>query len=115
VKHQFLVTLLLMALVLALASTAAGSTTWYVNGVSGSDSNNCMSSLTACETIVHAISLAASGDSVLVAAATYKENLTIGVNLKVIGSGATRRLLMAEPSTPWSRLPIPARMSSFQR
>ncbi len=34
--------LLLMALFLTLASSALASTTWYVNGVSGSDSNNCL-------------------------------------------------------------------------
>jgi hypothetical protein len=59
-----------------------------VNGVGGSDSNDCRSSLTACKTIGHAISLAASGDSINVAAATYVEDLTIGISLNVIGSGA---------------------------
>jgi hypothetical protein len=49
--------LLLMAMFLAIASTALASTTWYVNGVSGSDNNNCMSSQIACKTIGHAISL----------------------------------------------------------
>jgi hypothetical protein len=43
---------------------------------------------TACKTIKHAISLASSGDTIMVAAATYTENLTIGISLKVIGSGA---------------------------
>jgi hypothetical protein len=80
--------LLLMALFLAIASTALASTTWYVNGVSGSDSNNCISALTACKTIGHAISLVSSGDSIMVAAATYAENLTIGVSLRIVGSGA---------------------------
>src|SRR5437660_1227825 len=82
-----------MALVLTLASTVAASTTWYVNGVSGSDSNNCMSSLAACKTIGHAISLASSGDSIMVAAATYTENLTIAVNLRIIGSGASTTIV----------------------
>jgi hypothetical protein len=58
----------------AAVPAALASTTWYVNGVSGSDSNNCMSALTACKTIGHAISLASSG-AIKVAAATYKENL----------------------------------------
>jgi len=80
--------LLLMAMFLAIASTALASTTWYVNGVSGSDNNNCMSSQIACKTIGHAISLASSGDSIMVAAATYTENLTIGFSLTVVGSGA---------------------------
>ncbi|HKU27723.1 MAG TPA: choice-of-anchor Q domain-containing protein [Candidatus Sulfotelmatobacter sp.] len=77
-----------IALLLALAPLVS-ATTRYVNGVNGSDSNNCLSITTACKTIGHAISLAASGDTVLIAAATYTENLTIGKSLKLIGSGAS--------------------------
>lgn len=66
--------LLVLALFSALAPVAFASTTWYVNGVSGSDSNPCKSLTTACKTIGHAISLAASGDSIMVAGATYTEN-----------------------------------------
>ena len=69
------------------------STTWYVNGVSGSDSNNCKSPTSACKTIKHAISLSSSGDSIMVAAATYKENLTISKSLNVIGSGASTTIV----------------------
>ncbi|HET9306109.1 MAG TPA: hypothetical protein VFO46_08800 [Candidatus Sulfotelmatobacter sp.] len=73
----------------ALATPGLASTTWYVNGVSGSDSNNCMSSLAACKTIGRAISLAASDDSINVAAATYTERLAIGFSLIILGSGPT--------------------------
>src|SRR5579885_3235568 len=64
----------------------APAATWYVNGRTGRDSNNCTSATTACRTIGHAISLASSGDSISVAAGTYTENLTINVNLKLIGA-----------------------------
>jgi hypothetical protein len=87
------ISLLLTALFLALAPTALASNTWYVNGVSGNNSNNCQTPQTACKTIGHAISLAASGDSIIVAAATYTENLTIGFSLKVIGSGASTTII----------------------
>jgi hypothetical protein len=83
----------LVALFLALAPTALASSNWYVDGVHGSDSNNCKSPQTACKTIGHAISLASSGDSIVVAAAIYTENLTIGINLKVIGSGAATTII----------------------
>src|SRR5215468_5047198 len=86
---QKLTTTLLLALCVPIAS----ATTWYVNGVSGSNSNTCTSPTTACKTIKHAISLAASGDSIIVAAATYTENLTIGISLKVIGSGAATTII----------------------
>lgn len=77
----------------ALVSTAQASTTWYVNGVSGSNSNECKSPTTACKTIGHTILLSVSGDSIIVAAATYRENLTISKSLKVIGSGARTTII----------------------
>jgi hypothetical protein len=86
-------TLLLMALCLAMGLTASASTTRYVNGVTGRDSNNCLSPTTACKTIGHAISLSLSGDSIVVAAATYTENLTIGLSLKILGSGSTTTII----------------------
>src|SRR5262249_28072946 len=73
--------------------TAPDSTRWYVDGVNGNDSNDCMSPTTACRTIGHAISLVASGDSIKVAAATYRENLTVGVSLKIIGAGARTTIM----------------------
>jgi hypothetical protein len=84
---------LLIAAFLAAAPTALATTTWYVNGVSGNDANNCLSSSTACKAIGHAISLASSGDSIKVAAATYKENLTIGFSLRIAGSGASSTII----------------------
>jgi hypothetical protein len=78
---------------LTLSSTALASTTWYVDGVKGNDSNGCKSPQHACKTITHAISLASSGDSIMVAAATYTENLTIGFSLKIVGSGAKTTII----------------------
>ena len=92
-KDKRLTSFLFAAVLLTLTSTAIASTTWYVNGVSGSDSNDCKSSTTACKTVGHAISLAASGDSIRVAPATYIENLTIGISLKILGSGAQTTVL----------------------
>jgi hypothetical protein len=60
----------------------------YVNGAKGSDSNNCKSAQHACKTIGHAIGLASSGDTVKVAASTYKENLDIGISLNILGANA---------------------------
>jgi hypothetical protein len=86
-------TLLLMALCPAMGLTASASTTRYVNGVTGSDSNNCLSPTTACKTIGHAISLSLSGDSIRVSAATYKENLGIDFNLNILGSSAATTII----------------------
>src|SRR6516225_810247 len=41
-KDRLQLALLLIVPFLALSSTVAASTTWYVNGVSGSDRKNCM-------------------------------------------------------------------------
>ncbi len=84
--------LLGIVLLLALAPLVS-ATTRYVNGVSGSDSNNCLSTTTACKTIGHAISLASSGDTIRVAAATYTENLSIGKSLNILGSGAMTTII----------------------
>lgn len=90
---RFAFSSLFPVLFLTLASSAPASTTWYVNGVSGDDGDNCTSALTACKTITHAISRALSGDSIIVAAATYKENLTISKSLNVIGSSASTTII----------------------
>jgi hypothetical protein len=95
VKHRIaFINVPLVAVFLVLASSAAlASNTWYADGVHGSDSNSCKSPQTACKTIGHAISLASSGDSIMVAAATYTENLTIPFSLKVLGSGAKATII----------------------
>jgi len=62
--------------------------TWYVNGVHGSDNNNCKSRQHACKTISNALALTLPGDSIFVAPATYHETLFIYFNLEIIGSGA---------------------------
>jgi hypothetical protein len=85
--------LLFSILLLALAPEAMARATWYVDGVHGSDNNNCKSRQHACKTIGHAISLASSGDSIMVAAATYQENLTIRFSLKIAGSGAQTTII----------------------
>jgi hypothetical protein len=85
--------LFLAALTLIRAPTALASNTWYVDGIYGSDRGSCISPETACKTIGHAISRASSGDSIVVAPVTYTENLTIGINLKLIGSGANTTII----------------------
>jgi hypothetical protein len=83
----------LLVLFLVLTPAALASSTWYVDGVHGKNKNDCKSPQTACKTIGHAISLASSGDSIMVAAATYTENLTIGFSLKLIGSGTKTTII----------------------
>src|SRR5215469_6127130 len=84
--------LLGIALFLAVAPTSPANT-WHVNGISGNNANDCKSPTTACKTIGHAISLAASRDSIVVAAATYTEALTVSLNLTLIGAGPSTTII----------------------
>ena len=84
--------LLGIPLLLTLAPTAP-ATTWYVNGIDGNNGNDCKSPTTACKTIGHTISQATSGDSIVVAAGTYTENITISMSLNVIGSSASTTII----------------------
>jgi predicted outer membrane repeat protein len=79
--------------VLIMLSCSALAGTRYVNGVNGDDGNNCKTKTTACATIGHAISLAASGDTIQIAAATYPENLSIPFNLTLNGSKAATTII----------------------
>jgi len=77
--------LISVAALVLFAPTVMASNTWYVDGVSGSDSNTCISPTIACKTIGHAISLAASGDTIMVAGANYIGTLVIGISLHIVG------------------------------
>lgn len=102
-RHKLLGGFVFAAVFAAVTSTAMASRTWYTNGVSGSDSHNCLSPSTACKTIGHAISLATSGDTIRVAAATYKEHIEIPFSLSIAGSEASTTVIdgkgsaLAEP------------------
>src|SRR5215469_11889601 len=78
---------------LIMLSSPALARTWYVDGVTGDDGNDCQTKATACATIGHAISLAASGDTILIAAATYQENLSIPFNLTLNGAKAATTIV----------------------
>jgi predicted outer membrane repeat protein len=80
-------------LALIMLSSPALASTWYVDGVHGDDGNNCKTKATACATIGRAISLAASGDTIQIAAATYQENLSIPFNLTLNGAKAATTIV----------------------
>ena len=84
--------LLSITFLLSLTQAALASI-WYVNGQNGSDSNDCKLALTACQTIGHAISMAASGDSIRIAAAIYTENLNIPFNLRLTGAAPATTII----------------------
>src|SRR5205823_258356 len=68
--------------------------TWYVDGQIGGDTNACASAPAPCKTIGEALRRAATGDTIQVAAATYKERLAIdGKALTIQGAGAGSTIL----------------------
>ena len=85
--------LLLLVLFPTVGLNAFAANTWYVNGVRGSDANDCTSTGTACKTIANGISHSATGDSIIIAPGTYKENLDISFNLTIVGSGARTTII----------------------
>ena len=93
-KHQPKQTrFLLLALLFAVSLNALASNTWYVNGVTGNNANNGKTAATAYRTIGHAISTSTSGDSIIVAVATYTENLNIPFDLTIAGSAARTTII----------------------
>jgi hypothetical protein len=81
----------------ALRLTApAGGFTFYVNGVSGSDKNDCRSPQRACKTIQHAVQISASGDTIDVAAALYPENVSIHHSVHIKGAGPDKTIVDGE-------------------
>jgi len=81
----------LVILLLTSVPALVVRTTWFVDGVNGNDSNNCLSPTTACKTS-DMPSRCRFGDTIMVASAKYTENLTIGINLNMVSSGAPELL-----------------------
>ncbi len=78
-----------VAAIAVSASTAAAASakTLYVSKT-GSDANACTKKAS-CKTIGHAVAQAGRGDTVKVSAGIYAEMVTIGNNIRLVGTGAT--------------------------
>jgi hypothetical protein len=80
------VVLVIAAALLALPAFASAAQTLKVNGITGSDTGNCVDA--PCATIGYAIGQAGAGDKVEVAAGHYEEKLTIDKQLTLEGAPA---------------------------
>ncbi|MBV8197354.1 MAG: hypothetical protein JO263_04415, partial [Candidatus Eremiobacteraeota bacterium] len=65
----------------------ATGTTFYVNGLTGSNKNDCKSPQRACKTIQEAVHVSAPGDTIDVAAAVYNENVQLHHSVTINGAG----------------------------
>jgi len=79
--------------------THAAPNFWYVNDSTGNNSNNCLTSITACETIFEgsgAVTKAFSGDTINIAAGTYTESVSItNKSLTLIGEDPATTIIDA--------------------
>ncbi len=75
---------------------SAHGATFYVNGVLGSDKNDCRAPQRACRTIQHAVQISASGDTIEVAAALYPENVSIHHSVHINGAGQGKTIVDGE-------------------
>ena len=85
---------LLVSLVTASSAgriMGAGSTL-YVSP-NGSDTNDCASPLTACQTIGHALGLAPAGSTISIAAGTYGERVSLQRDVTLSGAGAGQTII----------------------
>lgn len=84
-----LVALLVVSVDLPLVHAAS---IWYV-APTGNDANNCQTAATACKTISAAISKTSSNDTIIIAAGTYIEKLTIPRSLALTGAGSAATII----------------------
>ena len=92
-KSSELICVAALTLFAAVPTVLAAGDTWYVDGANGNNHSDCTSLQTACKTIGRAISHSSRGDSIIVAASTYYENLTMPHGLNIIGSGAKTTII----------------------
>jgi len=92
-RQFFLASLFCLVSTLAVATAPRSTNVLYVDGVHGNDQNNCKSQQKSCKTIGRAISLATPWSTILVAPATYSENLEITIDLNIVGAGAKRTII----------------------
>src|SRR5581483_6728829 len=70
------------------------TTTRYVAPGGQDGSNTCTTKSQPCKTIAHALSVAATGDTISLATGTYDEHgLTVGTSLSIVGAGAKKSIV----------------------
>jgi hypothetical protein len=92
------ITLLLVANNPRQTLAAPSLTSWYVNAATGDDANDCLTSGTACRTVVEAADRAVDADTIQIAAGVYTGALDISKELVLLGAGHDSTFLDGENS-----------------
>ena len=92
---------ILACLSLALVSTAASASGNLWVSTSGSDAaNNCQTESSPCQTITWALTVAAEGDTIHVAAGTYNEQVKITRAVTILGSTGSAKTIIEPQAVP---------------
>lgn len=89
-----------MIILMFVAAPARAATTYYVNANTGNDGNTCLTAATACETINGAMGKASNGDTIIVAAGTYDETITVNIAVSLQGAQAGNHVSGRTPGGP---------------
>lgn len=96
-KFRLILALTLIAVLSLLTDAtaiAAVPLNWSVSNAFG-DNSGCNSTTLQCQTIQAAVTNATAGDYVFIAPGTYVEQVTVGKNITIIGSGAGSSMIQA--------------------
>lgn len=85
----------------APAAHAGAGTTFYVEA-GGDDTNDCLTEVSACQTIGHALDKAvnANGDVVQVGTGTFDEGITVNKSVTIIGAGEGATIITNDAAYP---------------
>lgn len=90
----------------AASAATTTSTVLHVNASTGVDSATCGPAAAPCKTISQAVTNAAAGDTIKVAAGRYSEQVTISKRLKIVGPGwSGSGLARVSPPAPTTTTP----------
>ncbi len=88
-RHRLILVLVTTVALLCAASPALAANTLFVDASAGSDTSNCQSQASPCQTITYAVSQAGDGDTVQIAKGTYTEAVSTGLDLSFVGAGSS--------------------------